>query len=207
MTSATDPNAWTTESAVLLELWLGPLDEDGLASPEAQRRWFTKDLELDTEIRRRFGAVLESRARTGSAGASPREKLASTILFDQLPRNMFRDTPRMYAYDAAALAVAKDLVDSGEEARLAPHERLFVYMPYMHSEALDDQEACVRLFTTLRDALTGRAKEAIAFNLQYAIAHRDIIARFGRFPHRNAILGRPSTDEELAFLEEPGSSF
>jgi uncharacterized protein (DUF924 family) len=200
---------WEAQSEALVDFWLGLLDAEGLATPEQERRWFTKDPAFDEEVRQRFAALLDARAaaaRTEPVGGSPRTQLASILLFDQLPRNMFRNTARMYAYDPLARTVAHALVASCDDVRLRTHERLFVYLPCMHSEDMVDQEECVRLFTALRDSLTGRPRRSIEENLTYAVAHRDIIARFGRFPHRNAILGRTSTEAEQELLKEPGSS-
>jgi uncharacterized protein (DUF924 family) len=113
----------------------------------------------------------------------------------------------MFASDALALSAARACVNDGGDRALGPQERSFLYMPFMHSEALADQEECVRLFRALADALMGDAKAKIELNHEYAVRHRDVVARFGRFPHRNRILGRASTEEEAAFLLQPGSSF
>lgn len=113
----------------------------------------------------------------------------------------------MFARDARALEHAFDGIARGDEKHLVCDERMFLYMPLMHSEKLAVQERCVDLFATLRDAQTGEAREAVARALDFAIRHRDIVRRFGRFPHRNAILGRDSTPDELDFLKQPGSSF
>ena len=127
----------------------------------------------------------------------PRGMLAAILVLDQFPRNMFRDDPRAFATDAAALALAKRAIDEGIDMRLAPEQRAFVYMPFQHAEALDDQARSIALFTALGNPN----------NLDFALRHQAIIERFGRFPHRNSVLGRVSTAAELAFLQEPGSSF
>lgn len=124
--------------------------------------------------------------------------LALCILVDQVPRNLFRGTPRAFASDPQALAVTRHALERGFDGELSQVERLFLYLPLEHSEALDDQETCVRLTAGLTENAEWQS---------YAEAHRDVIARFGRFPHRNAVLGRASTPEEEAFLKEPGSSF
>lgn len=155
--------------------------------------WWSHSPELDAEIARRFGALWESeRAKPaetflGSAG----EALAAVLLFDQFPRNLFRKNKRAFATDALALAIAKGAIECGYDADLTKERRQFLYMPFMHSEDLADQERSLELFGALSD------QEA----LKFAREHRDLIARFGRFPHRNAILGRESTPEEIAWSE------
>lgn len=131
-------------------------------------------------------------------------RLAEILLLDQFTRNIFRDTPRAFAGDAQALALANDLMNNGLDLTLPPFMRWFAYLPFEHSESLADQEHAVALFTRLRTDTQDGAFDAA---LDYAIRHRDVVARFGRFPHRNAILGRASTAEELSFLSQPGSSF
>jgi uncharacterized protein (DUF924 family) len=161
-------------------------------------RWFKKDRAFDAEIRERFGALHEALER-GEHEAwldSPRGALAYVIVLDQFSRNMFRGTARSFASDARALKAACAALDRGFDRELSPPERGFLYMPLMHSEALADQERCVELF-----------RPEGAERLRYAEMHRDIVRRFGRFPHRNEILGRPSTPEEIEFLKQPGSSF
>jgi uncharacterized protein (DUF924 family) len=123
-----------------------------------------------------------------------RGALALVILLDQFPRNLFRDTARAFEGDALARAAARSIVDRGWDRALSPDERTFVYLPFEHSESLDDQELSLRLF---------EGNE----NFEWARRHWDIIKRFGRFPHRNAMLGRASTPEEIAFLKTPGSGF
>ena len=172
----------------VLEFWL--------ADPA---RWFRKDPAFDAEIGARFGA-LHAAIEAGDHEAwraTPRGALAYVIALDQFARNMFRGTPRSFASDPRALTAATASIARGDDAHLTPPERAFLYMPLMHSEDLADQDRCVALFEAL----------GIATNLTYAEAHRAVIRRFGRFPHRNAILGRASTPEEIAFLAEPGSSF
>lgn len=193
----------------VLSFWFGPLDPGGHADLAHRQRWWAKDPELDREITERFGALHAEVAagRRESWLSSPRGRLAYVIVLDQLSRNMFRGTPRMFSSDAQALEAAKEGIRLGEDRTLPIDLRTFFYLPLMHSESLEDQERCVALFEALRNELTGEAKEMITFNLRFAVQHRDIVARFGRFPHRNAVLGRASTEEEQAFLEQPGSSF
>ena len=193
----------------VLQFWFGELDEHGLSDDEHVPRWFKKSAEFDATVVDRFAADHEA-ARTGGRAAwlsSPRGSLAYIIVLDQFSRNMFRGDPGSWATDVQALAAAKSLIDSGADQALRTHERVFVYMPLMHSENIADQERCIALFQNLVDESVGQAKDAVSNNVAYAVMHRDIVARFGRFPHRNAILGRVSTPEEVEFLTQPGSSF
>ena len=162
-------------------------------------RWWKKDPAFDDQIRKRFAPLLSSIANKEHEEwkATPRGTLAYVIVLDQFSRNMFRDTPGMFSNDEQALETAKEAIDKGFDQQLSHEERGFLYMPLMHSEVLTDQERCVQLFDTLGNA----------DSLDYAIRHRDIIKRFGRFPHRNGMLGRSSTAEEVEFLKQPGSSF
>ncbi len=177
--------------AEVVEFWFAP----GMAE-----KWFKKDPDLDREVGERFGA-LRVKAAAGELDSwrdTARGCLALLVLLDQTPRNIFRDNPRTYATDEMARAVTQHALDQGYDRELTHNQRGFLYLPLEHSESLEDQEASVRL--------TAALDEDPAWH-DYAVRHRDIIARFGRFPHRNAALGRPSTAEEVAFLEQPNSSF
>lgn len=198
----------------ILGFWLGdlagPYDFDEKAAP----RWFLKDPAFDDEVRRRFGALLEDaeRGQLEEGSASARQRLAHIILLDQFSRNAYRDSARMYAGDAIALGLVKDALAGDVEPALGVVERMFLYMPLMHSEVLADQRECVRRFGELSAALPDDVREAplgkmISQALHFAKLHEDIVERFGRFPHRNALLGRDSTSEEREFLTQPGSSF
>jgi len=189
--------------------WFGELDEEGLSTPAQQQRWFTKDDAFDAELREQFLAEHQA-VRSGQRDhwlIDPRGRLAYVVVLDQFSRNMFRGTKEMFASDKLALKAAREGVERGADRALKLAERQFLYMPFMHSEALEDQERAVALFTALRDDLTGRARENVENAVRYTIMHRDIVARFGRFPHRNELLGRESTPEELEFLTQPNSSF
>ncbi len=163
------------------------------------KQHFIKDAALDETIRAWFGDTLEVAARCELFAwrASAAGRLAEIIVLDQFSRNVNRDTPRAFAQDALALELAQELVASGQDRSLPEAQRVFAYMPYMHSESVLLQEQSVALFTQL----------GIPNNLDFAQRHKAIIDRFGRYPHRNVILGRTSSTEELAFLSEPGSSF
>lgn len=204
MTTAPPDNA-----EALLSLWFGPPGPDGRADDAHRRRWFVKDEAFDAELRERFladHAAIVARRREDWL-ATPRGRLAYVIVLDQLSRNMFRGTAGMFAHDAQARAAAIAGIDRGDDAHLHPDARGFLYMPLMHSEQLADQDRCVALYTALRDAAEPAHRAGAESSLKFAVMHRDIIARFGRFPHRNALLGRASTPGEEAFLKEPGSSF
>jgi uncharacterized protein (DUF924 family) len=185
-----------TQPADVLDFWFGP--------PPLQTRdaWFRKSDAFDAEVRERFGATLEAALAGGVDGwaGTPRGALAAVIVLDQFTRNAFRDTPRAFAGDARALALARRLAYTAQDRTLAPLERWFAYMPFEHSESLVDQYESVRLFRALAEA-------GLAEPLPWAERHLDVVRRFGRFPHRNALLGRVSTPEELAFLQQPGSRF
>jgi uncharacterized protein (DUF924 family) len=186
----------------VLDFWFGA---PGSAT-HGQRRneWFTKDDAFDALIRERFGALIEDTL----AGAhrdwseSAEGALARIVVLDQFTRNVFRGTPRAFAGDALAQATARQVVARGWDAQLLPEQRPFVYLPFEHAEDLATQRESLRLFAAL-----SAADAALADYEAYARAHHDIIERFGRFPHRNAILGRASTPEEVEFLKQPGSSF
>ena len=185
----------------ILEFWFGP--PDVRASGFSRKVWFKKDPEFDNEIRERFLATHEAAARgdLDSWTESAQGCLALLILLDQFPRNLFRGDARSYATDAKARNLAEEALGRGFEQTLGPLERGFLYLPFEHSERLEDQVRAVVLVESLPD------RGDIAIWKKSAQRHYEIIARFGRFPHRNAILGRASTEEELAFLEEPDSAF
>ncbi|MDO4231703.1 MAG: DUF924 family protein [Lautropia sp.] len=160
---------------------------------------FAKDPEFDALIRERFGE-LHAHAVAGDLADwrnTPEGRLAEIIILDQFSRNMYRGTPAAFAQDDMALTLAQEAVRVGADKALTPQQRVFLYMPYMHSESESVQEKSVALFEAL----------GIEDNLRFAKAHKEIIDHFGRFPHRNEILGRPSRPDELAFLDTPGSSF
>jgi uncharacterized protein (DUF924 family) len=190
----------------LLAFWLGPLDADGLATPEHQARWFAVDPAFDDALRRRFGALHEE-ARAGRLdrwAETPRGRLALVILLDQLSRNLHRGRADAFSADAHALALTRGAVARGEDRDLALCERVFLYLPLEHAEDLAAQELSVERFRALAAEAPERARALFDEFLDYAVRHRDVIARFGRFPHRNPALARASTPEELAFVEREG---
>ena len=195
--AAIDPRA--TE---VLDFWFGKPGE--AHHLQTRPEWFRKDEAFDALIAQRFGALIDAGLRGELApwAAQPLSALAQIVVLDQFTRNTRRGTAGMFAGDAQALATARALVAAGDDLRLAGVQRQFVYLPFEHSETLADQAECLRLFEQL-----GRDEPALAGLLEWAQKHYDIVARFGRFPHRNAALGRNSTAEELEFLKQPGSGF
>ena len=186
----------------ILDFWFLPPANAGHGAYRPE--WFRKDDGFDDAIRGRFGAAVES-ALGGAAGkASDEVQLARILLLDQFTRNIFRGTPRAFAGDVQALQIAERLVASGHDKNLSPWHRWFAYLPFEHSESLLNQERSVALYAALAHEMQ---HEAFNSAYDYALRHREVIERFGRFPHRNIILGRESTVEEIEFLEQPGSSF
>jgi uncharacterized protein (DUF924 family) len=176
--------------AEVLRFWFDELTD---------RDWYNSTPALDQQIMRRFRATHLALAQTVADAwrADPSSRLAAVIVLDQLPRNMYRATPLAFATDGLARQEARLALETGADQLVHARQRPFFYLPFEHSEDLVDQELSVRLFSALPDADL----------LDYAVRHRDIVARFGRFPHRNAFLGRTSTAEEIEFLKLPGSSF
>jgi uncharacterized protein (DUF924 family) len=185
----------------ILDFWFGREGEEGYG--EFREAWFTKDPEFDREVRDRFEDAYEEAA----AGELDHWKdearicLALIILLDQFPRNMFRGDPKTYAADDKARAAARHAVEHAYDRELLPYGRLFAYLPFEHSEELEDQRLSVELFRGLA------AEMGSEDLLGYAVHHLEIIERFGRFPHRNEILGRATSPEEAEFLRGPDSSF
>ena len=197
MPTNSDKPAWED----VLDFWFGAPGTP--ASAGSRKEWFQKDPAFDARIRERFGE-LHAQLMAGEHASwhdTPLALLAKIIVLDQFSRNMLRDTPAAFASDAIALGAAQSMVAKGWDLQLAPLKRWFVYLPYEHSEDRAVQVESMRLFTALSNE-PGQADV-----LKWAKAHTDIIERFGRYPHRNAILGRASTAEEIAFLGTPGSSF
>jgi uncharacterized protein (DUF924 family) len=194
--------ALPADAQAVLDYWFGAA---GSADHGAMRElWFRKSEATDTQIHERFGPLIEQALRGELAGwaAQPRSALAQIVLLDQFTRNTLRDTPRAFAGDQRALDAATTMVGSRQDETLLPVQRLFVYLPFEHAEGLSMQNESLRLITRL----VSDAPELQSL-LDYAQRHHAVIERFGRFPHRNVILGRHSTAEEVAFLKEPSSRF
>jgi len=189
--------------------WFGSAADDAVIAARQSRLWWRKDPAIDADIRRRFAPWL-ARAAAHELDAwlgSPRGRLALILLTDQFPRNIHRNTARAFDFDGLARHWCGAGLAAGADAALRPIERVFFYLPLEHSESLADQERAVALFRALAAAAPAGAHDAFDGFLDFARRHRDVIARFGRFPHRNKLLGRASTDRERAFLAQPGSSF
>jgi uncharacterized protein (DUF924 family) len=190
------------DAAAGLAFWFGAADDPQHGQPRKQ--WFEKDTAFDAGIRERFGALIERALRGELAHwvSTPAGALAEIIVLDQFTRNVFRGTARAFAGDARALAAARALVAGGADRTLTGVQRQFIYLPFEHDEDLASQREALRLFAELE-----RDEPVVGDLVSWAQKHLDIIERFGRFPHRNAALGRISTPEEVAFLQQPGSSF
>ena len=176
----------------VLAFWFGGGADYGIP----QKRWFDKDPAFDAEIRSRFLPLYEELSSNEGWLSAPRDCLARIVVLDQFPRNMFRGEPRTFAADPVALASAKHAVAKGYDRGMLDVERQFVYLPFEHSESLADQERACELMKALGEDLYG-----------WAVKHKVIIERFGRFPHRNQVLGRASTPAEIELLRQPGSGF
>jgi uncharacterized protein (DUF924 family) len=174
----------------ILDFWFGE---------QNRGKWWQKDPDFDQEIRLRFSTLHRSACRCELYlwRQSPQGRLAEILVLDQFSRNMFRDSPKAFSQDGQALVLAQEAVAAGDDQELEAEQRGFLYMPYMHSESVAIHEEALRLFTSL-----GNADKR-----NYEERHREIILRFGRYPHRNSVLNRQSTPEEEAFLRQPGSSF
>ena len=194
-----------TDAIAVLDFWFGPTDDPGHGQP--RKAWFTKDEAFDASIAQRFGPLIED-ALAGrlddwvTKPIEPLPALALVIVLDQFTRNAFRGTARAFAGDARALQVARAMVASGADRSLTGVQRQFAYLPFEHAEDFSHQRTSVQLFEQL-----AKDDPARADLVEWAQRHLDIVERFGRFPHRNAALGRTSTAEEEVFLLTPGSGF
>ncbi|MBK7972770.1 MAG: DUF924 domain-containing protein [Deltaproteobacteria bacterium] len=207
--SGSAPHGLDERAAALLRFWFGDDLEAPSVTPDIVRRWFAGGAAMDAECARHFGDDLAAAARGELDGwvATPRGRLALVLLLDQLSRNVWRATPAAFAQDAAARRLAAEAVERGEDRVLTAPQRVFLYLPFEHGESLADQRQSVALFEALARDVPEPDRALFEHFADYARRHAVVIERFGRFPHRNAVLGRESTTEELAFLAEPGSSF
>ena len=219
-----DSLAITLEEQVL-PFWFGNLPSAETINEKKQKTWFFKDETFDREIETNFKAILleignlsldeltnllsftSDKADPVTPKQVAKRYLATIILLDQFPRNIFRNDKRMYDFDTLAINIAKDGIEKGLDKLLFPIERLFFYMPFMHSEEIAMQERSLELFHQLFLDAPESLKDQFSMNEKYAISHYDIVKKFNRFPHRNQILKRDTTDEEAKFLQTPGSSF
>jgi uncharacterized protein (DUF924 family) len=198
------------EARAVREYWFGTAPLTAAALAERLKFWFGETgAPQDEEIRMRFGALIE-RAGAGELASwadGPRRRLSLILLLDQFPRNIFRGTARAFAYDQQALALTLSGMQSAADAALEPAERLFFYMPLQHAESLEAQDEAVAAFRRLLAEVPPEFHPSFSDTLRAALQHRSIIERFGRFPHRNAALGRATTPEEARWLSEGGASF
>lgn len=193
----------------ICEFWFGSSQDDLAVVQQQSKRWWSKNPDVDAAIKARFSDYLPKvmRGELEDWQQSPLGILALILLTDQFSRNMFRGTAEAFAYDAIARSFCKQGLKDGTDQSLRPIQRVFFYLPLEHSESLADQEHCILQFQRLSMASKPRLQPTFENYIDFAIRHRDIIDRFGRFPHRNAILNRNSTPAELEFLKTPGSSF
>ena len=185
----------------ILDFWFG--ERRSAAYGMSREVWFRKDEVFDAEIRTRFAGLQQCAAsgRLDAWQARPGGAVALILLLDQFPRNMYRGSSAAFACDAHAQRIARNTVARGFDRGLLPVERWFIYLPFEHAENIESQRRSLQLFATLRN------DAGSAGNMDYARRHYEIVARFGRFPHRNDVLGRKSTPEEIEFLKQPGSGF
>jgi uncharacterized protein (DUF924 family) len=185
----------------ILEFWFG--EDYQTANPRPQKKWFVKDANFDQTVREWFLGIYEQAAagRLDDWMMAAESALALTIVLDQFPRNMFRDSAKAFATDSRALMVAQQAIDFGFDQEIAPVLRVFFYLPFEHSENLDHQNESVRLLQPFSE------DPELRQYYDFALRHQAIVAQFGRFPHRNQILGRASTPAEIEFLQQPGSGF
>ena len=191
-----------SDAQAVLDFWFGA--EGSPEHGQVRAEWFRKDAAFDAQIAQRFGGTVNTALAGGLPqwAAQPASQLARIVLLDQFTRNMFRDTAQAFAGDALALAAAREMLAQGLDTTLRPEQRVFAYLPFEHHESLAMQDESVRLFSALV-----REAPSLQNMLDYAHKHHAVIARFGRFPHRNEVLDRVSAAEERAFLQEPGSRF
>jgi uncharacterized protein (DUF924 family) len=193
----------------ILEFWFGRSRDDPAEASAREAYWFGASREADSLIRERFASVVEAavRGELDSWVEVPRSVLALVLLLDQFPRNMWRGTAKAFAHDARALQVAQEAVTRGHLRDLGPIEQAFLVLPFQHSESVEDQRESVRLSSEIAQAAPTAWRPLLERYLQYAKQHLALIEQFGRFPHRNHVLGRSPTTEEEAYLRGGGESF
>ncbi|MBA4212016.1 MAG: DUF924 domain-containing protein [Polaromonas sp.] len=203
MNTSTSPD--TAPAALeVLNFWFGDGLQRDWPSQNLNDLWFGARPEQDEAIRQRFGPLVDEALDGGLTDweADPRSRLALIVLLDQLSRNVHRGQRRAFDGDARAQRLSQLSIDEGMDATLTPAGRVFLYMPLMHAENLALQDECVARFQRLVDSSPDTLRDKLASNLRFAVLHRDIVAQYGRFPHRNAVLGRTTTPEEDAFLKD-----
>jgi uncharacterized protein (DUF924 family) len=197
------------DAQTILEFWFGRAADDPAEASARGAYWFEASEEADSLIRERFASAVEAagRGELDSWVQEPRSALALVLLLDQFPRNIWRGTAKAFAHDAQALRVAREAVARGHFRDLAPVEQVFLTLPFQHSESIEDQREALRLASEIADAASSEWRPLFERCLQFANRHLALIERFGRFPHRNHLLGRTPTAEEEAYLEAGGESF
>lgn len=195
----------------ILEFWFGELRENEVPSKERQKMWWGKNEYIDSLIKQQFepDVIKAASGELDSWLETPEGMLSVIILLDQFPRNIYRDTPKAFSFDSMSLPISRTGIDKSFDRKLHPVMRIFFYIPFMHSEDLEMQNRSVDLFVRLEKESENNEeiRKVVSNSKDFAIRHMEIIRRFGRFPHRNEILGRKSTPEEREFLKQPGSSF
>lgn len=199
----------TSQPQDILDFWFGPPGSTTEIVGRQRNLWFGKSMANDRTVTERFSATLlaATASQLDHWAETPQGRLALLIVFDQFPHHIYRNQPQAFATDPQGLTLALAALAKHEAAQLAPIERVFLYLPLEHAESNAMQELSVSLYQQLASDAAEDERAVFEGFLDYARKHRDVVARFGRFPHRNAILGRPSSDDELAFLKQPGSRF
>jgi uncharacterized protein (DUF924 family) len=193
----------------VLDFWFGAPGSAAKVAARQRPLWFAKSAANDQIVTERFAETLvaASAGRLDHWASTPRGRLALIVVLDQFPHHVHRGHGQSFAYDARSLALALNMIEHGEDARVTPIERVFVYLPLEHAESIEMQDRSVALYEKLVNEAAADERQLFEDFLDYARKHRDVVARFGRFPHRNELLGRPSTLEEIEFLKQPGSRF
>ncbi|MEM6988475.1 MAG: DUF924 family protein [Pseudomonadota bacterium] len=195
--------------AAILSFWFGPIADGDVVDGSKREMWFNGTPALDAEITNNFLGVYED-ALAGSCSQwqhTAQGSLALVVLLDQFPLNMFRRSARAFESEHAAVAACEHAIEHGQDTELAFVERTFLYMPLMHAESTQHQAASVRHYSALVDAVPTNLREPAERTLSFAKSHSDIVSQFGRFPHRNKVLGRESRPEEIAFLDDNPASY
>ena len=193
----------------VLDFWFGAPGSAAEVAARQRPLWFAKSAANDQIVAARFAETLVAAGKgdLDNWAVSPRGRLALIVVLDQFPHHVHRGHGQSFAYDARSLALALNMIEHGEDARVTPIERVFVYLPLEHAESIEMQDRSVALYEKLVNEAAADERQLFEGFLDYARKHRDVVARFGRFPHRNELLGRPSTLEEIEFLKQPGSRF
>lgn len=209
MDTGQDPDYSMEDQYSVLNYWFGTDPDDARLAKERAFLWWSKKQSVDDEIRLRFRSLVAAagKGELDNWRATPHGKLSLILLTDQFPRSIYRGQPRAFAFDDIALELSLKGLATGEDRMLRPIERVFYYLPLEHSENAEQQHRAVDLFKELVLEVPQSQRLTFAGFLSFALRHCAVIERFGRFPHRNAILGRESTPEEIEFLKQPGSSF